>query len=345
MTRRQMLATAALLPLAKAETQAPQMSKMGGAPTGFGVQMRAARQEGKTFDAVEKCHSLGLCAAETSLAATDAVSVHQFRQRAEGYNMRVVLNTQLPKTEADVPAFESAVKICKEAGAESLHAAMTQRRYEQFDSFAAWKKNFDQCQLSITLAEPVLRKQRMPLAIENHKGWRAAEQAAWMKRVSSEWVGVCLDFGNNIALCEQPQETFKLLLPFTIMCHIKDMGVASYEDGFLLSEVEFGEGVIPLKETVDTLRRKNPKMLFLLEMITRDPLKVPVLTDKYWVSFDDSVSTLPGRDLAKTLELVRSHPPRVPLPKLTGLTAAEQLKAEEDNNLKCIAYARKNLDL
>ena len=47
----------------------------------------------------------------------------------------------------------------------------------------------------------------MKLAIENHKGWRAAEQAAWMKSLGSEWVGVCLDFGNNLSLCEDPMET------------------------------------------------------------------------------------------------------------------------------------------
>ena len=44
-------------------------------------------------------------------------------------------------------------------------------------------------------------------------------------------------------------------------------------------------------------------------MITRDPLKVPCLTDRYWATFAD----LPGRHLARTLSLVRSHL-RDPLP-------------------------------
>ena len=43
--------------------------------------------------------------------------------------------------------------------------------------------------------------------IENHKGWRSAEQAAWTETVGSEWVGVHFDFGNNVALCEDPMET------------------------------------------------------------------------------------------------------------------------------------------
>ena len=39
-------------------------------------------------------------------------------------------------------------------------------------------------------------------------------------------------------------------------------------------------------------------------MITRDPLKVPCLTEGYWVTFPD----LPGRHLAHTLSLVREPP-------------------------------------
>ena len=49
-------------------------------------------------------------------------------------------------------------------------------------------------------------------------------------------------------------------------------------------------------------------MPFDLEMITRDPLKIPVFTDKYWVTFDDTYSPLPGRDFAKIAMLVRKEP-------------------------------------
>ena len=31
-----------------------------------------------------------------------------------------------------------------------------------------------------------------------------------LERLGSEWVGVCFDFGNNVALCEDPMETLRL---------------------------------------------------------------------------------------------------------------------------------------
>ena len=222
---------------------------------------------------------------------------------------------------------------------------MTARRYEQFDSLAAFQANFSQCQKTIALAEPVLSKHRIRLAIENHKGWRAAEQARWMQQVSSEWVGVCLDMGNNLSLCEPTDETFELLTPYAIFSHIKDMGLQDYPDGFLLSEVPFGEGVIDLKSRVAQLRRKDPNMLFCLEMITRDPLKVPVFTDGYWKTFSDPQTQIPAQDLAKVLEMVRHHPPSTPLPKVDQLPSAEAIQAEDKYNLACIQYARQYLDM
>ena len=204
---------------------------------------------------------------------------------------------------------------------------------------------FEGIKKSVELAEPVLRRNRIKLAIENHKGYRSVEQAEWLKDLGSEWVGVCLDFGNNISLCEDPMDTARMLAPYTCYAHIKDMAVEAYEDGFLLSEVPFGEGILDLKSIVQMLRERDPDMIFNLETITRDPLKIPVFTAKYWATFDDAYSPLPGRDLARTLMLVKKNPPGAPLPRVAGMSPEEQMKYEDGINRKCIAYARKNLGL
>lgn len=96
---------------------------------------------------------------------------------------------------------------------------------------------------------------------------------------------------------------------------------------------------------VNALRLHDPNMMFDLEMITREPLKIPVFTPKYWATFDDPRSPLPGHDLAKTLDLVRKNPPRKPLPHTAGLSPEAALKLEDDNNRESLEYARKNLAL
>ena len=123
------------------------------------------------------------------------------------------------------------------------------------------------------------------------------------------------------------------------------MAVEPDEDGFLLSEMALGDGMLDLPGMVKTLQQRDPKMIFALEMITRDPLKIPVFTKKYWATFDDSYSPAAGRDLARILEIVRTTKPKVPLTKTTGLSAADGLKLEDDMINRSIAYARNTLKI
>lgn len=334
-----------LLPLMRAQTSSQTSRNLGGAPAGFPVRSRAEREAHRPFDFLDYFHSLGLGVAETRLDTTNADAVRSFRQRLESYKMRAILDIPLPRDEVGVAAFDAALKTASELGVYGLHAAMTQRRYEQFDNLEAFQKDFERCQRTVALAEPVLRKHRVRLAIENHKGWRAAEQAAWLKRVSSEWVGVHFDFGNNVALCEDPVDTMRHLLPYIFSCHIKDMAVEPYADGFLLSEVALGEGFLNLKYMVAAIQRHNPETPFDLEVITRDPLKIPVFTEKYWATFDDTVSPLPGRDLAHVLRIVMQKGAKTPLTRTTGMSPEAQLKLEDENIRKSIAYAHAELGL
>jgi hypothetical protein len=103
-----------------------------------------------------------------------------------------------------------------------------------------------------------------------------------------------------------------------------------------------GDGFFDLPRMMAVLEKANPVVQFNLEMITRDPLLVPVLGEKYWATFDDRVS---GRELAATLALVRGRKPKQPLPRTTGKSPDEQLALEEQNNVKSFAYAREKLGL
>jgi 3-oxoisoapionate decarboxylase len=343
-TRREMLAgtasTLAWMSVGDARADTPMLKNMGGEPPGFGHRARAGN-----FDILEHCRGLGLGAVRMNLPSPDLESARALRKKLESYGLRVIISLAPPKEPGAVAAYDTAVRAVSEIGAVTTHASFTQRRYEEFDTFDAFKASFERHQRSVELAEPVLRKHKVKLAIENHKGWRAAEHVRWIQRLGSEWVGACYDFGNNISLCEDPAETLRLLAPVTIYVSFKDMAVAPYDEGFLLSEMALGEGMLDIPAMVKALQQKDPNMIFALEMITRDPLKIPVFTRKYWATFDDTYSPLPGRDLARILEIVRTTPPKTPLTRTAGLSATDALKLEDDLINRSIAYARKNLSL
>mgnify|MGYP000560095606 CR=1 FL=1 len=114
-----------------------------------------------------------------------------------------------------------------------------------------------------------------------------------------------------------------------------DAAAKEYEQGFLLAEVPFGDGFLDMKRIAAVIRKARPRTRMTLEMITRDPLRVPCLTEKYWATFPNRN----GRYLARTLAMVRSHPPPQPLPGMEGLDHAARLRRERNNVERCLRYA------
>ena len=308
---------------------------------GPGLTARA-RAMGKSWDIVEYAHEKGLGNAHTTLPADlDPVKIKKLRDQIEKYDMRLVVLVRTPRTDADLPKYEASVKACAEMGGrvECVHDPFSGRRYEQFKSAAEFHEFDAICKAAVRRAGPILRKYKMRLAIENHKGWRSDELVAWVKSTGSEYVGVALDLVNNVSLIETPQQTIDTLAPYTIFVSFKDIGVDFYSDGILLSEVGFGDGLLDLAGIVARFQKKDPKMLFQLEMLTRDPLKVPIFTEQYWKVYDDK-SPVPPRDLAMLIAWIKNNPPKVPLPRTSGLSPEGVLALEDRLNQQSIDYAR-----
>jgi hypothetical protein len=154
-------------------------------------------------------------------------------------------------------------------------------------------------------------------------------------------VGVTLDTGNSIALLEDPHAVVEAFAPWTMTTHFKDMAVAEYGDGFLLSEVPLGEGFLDLPRIVSVLKERRPEVRFNLEMITRDPLRIPCLTAKYWATLGD----VRGQELADTLSRVQRHKSSQPLPHVSNLSHGDQLEAEATNIDRSLLQASKTLKL
>jgi sugar phosphate isomerase/epimerase len=257
----------------------------------YGFHWRAAREKhhlAKFSDAQEfldYAHRIGAGGVQVAIGGKDYAYAAEIREQSERNEMYFEAQCSLPKDEFDLMRFDTDIRLAKEAGATVVRTAcLSGRRYETFDSAAAFREFRAQSWRSLTLAEPTLKKHRVRIAVENHKDWLVPELIEWLHRISSEYVGVCVDTGNSIALMEDPMEVVQAYAPFAASTHLKDMGVAEYENGFLLSEVPLGQGFLDLGQIVAVLAKANPQLQFNLEMITRDPLKVPCLTAKFWAT-------------------------------------------------------------
>ena len=292
------------------------------------------------LDVLDHCKAIGAGGLQISIDGWTADFAGKVRDTRESYDLYLEGSVKLPKAEADVPAFERQLRLAKEAGAVILRAALGGRRYELFSRLEDFKVFKEQSMKSLQLAERTARRVGVKIAVENHKDFECAELVEMLVRISSEFLGACIDTGNSMALLEDPMSTISTLAQYALSTHIKDMAVREVPEGFLLSEVPLGQGILDLPALLKTIRQFNPKVRLNLEMITRDPLLIPCLSERYWATFPEKK----GAQLAAMLRRVREKT-AAELPQTSDKSVEAVLAYEEENILKSLRYAGQNLGM
>ncbi|MBC2669752.1 sugar phosphate isomerase/epimerase family protein [Novosphingobium piscinae] len=328
------------LAIAEAEGVLPRKSPLGVAATGLSAHLRGLdgvakglREDPVAF--LDYVRSLGGGGVQIGVGQAD---ISRFRARLEQLGMYYEGQASLPtRSDGDYGPFEASVRAAAELGATCVRAVSrppadsTGRRYESFTSLADWSRWLAEANTIIERCVPIAEKYRVAIALENHKDRTVAEHVALLKRIDSAYLGSLIDPGNNMSFMERPEETVTALAPWVKACSLKDMGVAPYAEGFLLSEVLFDTGMTDQARLFAIMRKANPRIFPTTELITRDPLKVPVLTDRYHAAFADR---RPRVD--RWMAMVRRR--QTALPIVSTLSPAEQFRLEEENNRRVFAW-------
>jgi sugar phosphate isomerase/epimerase len=348
-TRRDFLRSLSAITLLQIARPTPvsALKSFGIAYTSFVVRSRQAQSaDGPAIPAekyIDLCKSFGADGCQmafSQLTSTDEDYLARVRRAVESKGMFLEFSLGGRSLE-DPEEFARIASVAQQLGVTRARVAINGRRYEEFfelKKFAEFRTRWQQILLQ---SEPMLKQHKLAIGIENHKEWLVDELVEMLKKTGSPYLGACVDFGNNLALLEDPLDVAEKLAPYAVTTHLKDMAVAPSEEGFLLSEVPLGQGILPLAKIMEVLRRRRSDIHFCLEMITRDPLKVPYLDDKYWASHEK-------RDMAKIEKFkttVLSKASTTPLPKVSGLSSQRMLAVEDDNIRKCVAYAKRTLGL
>jgi sugar phosphate isomerase/epimerase len=321
----------------------------GIAYTSFPIRIRQAREgagnQGHPLPAekfIDLCHSFGGngCQMDFSqLTSTEPDYLKRIRAQLEAKEMFMELAFSARALE-NGETFGRIAAAAHQLGVSRLRTAcLSGRRYENFHEMAKWQDFAEHWKNTFKQAEPMLKQHKLLIGVENHKDWLADEFVEMLKSVSSPYLGTCVDFGNNLAFLEDSIEVARKLAPYVVTTHLKDMAVKPYADGFELSEVALGDGITPLAEIVGILRKQRPDVRFCLEMITRDPLKVPYKTDHYWITHqrrdDERIKKFEGTILSRAA--------KGSLPRTSGMSAAQALEFEDQNVRRSGIYAKQVL--
>ena len=291
---------------------------------------------------LREADKLGANAVQIPFGICEAERVWAIRDLAESSGITLESTLSLPKNDADLGRFEAELKTLRELGVKIARTVLLPgRRYEQFASILDYAAAMRRGTKALSDAEKLARRHGVKLALENHKDQTTEERLSLLEQFSSEWIGACLDVGNNMALLEDPVEVARAFAPWTLTVHFKDQGVRESAEGFLLADVPVGEGAIDLAEIVKIVRQKKPGALFHLELITRDPLSIPVFNESYWRTLD----AIKAPKLGATLALLKERSSKSAFPLISKLSPVEQVRAERDNIEQSLRYSAEQLGL
>jgi sugar phosphate isomerase/epimerase len=82
--------------------------------------------------------------------------------------------------------------------------------------------------------------------IENHQDLYSSELIEFVKEYEEDFVGICFDFGNQIALGENPESALDNVLERVKVFHLKDIAIKKTTNGYIWRSVPLGRGCLPL---------------------------------------------------------------------------------------------------
>ena len=142
--------------------------------------------------------------------------------------------------------------------------------------------------------KPAFMQAGVRLAIENHDRFQTPVLAGVVRRLGSDWVGICLDTVNSFGALEGPQVVVETLGPLTVNLHFKDFTIfrASHMLGFTIEGRPAGQGKLNAPWLLGELKRYGRDCNVILELWTppEDALEATIVKEQRWA--EESIAYL-----------------------------------------------------
>ena len=114
------------------------------------------------------------------------------------------------------------------------------------------------------------------LAIENHDRFSAVTLEQIIKKIDSEYVGICLDTANSFGALEGPEVVIERLGRLAINLHIKDFKVyrAEHNLGFIIEGTPAGKGMLKIPWVLQKISEYGRDPNAILELWTPPELDI-----------------------------------------------------------------------
>ncbi|MGQ9631427.1 MAG: sugar phosphate isomerase/epimerase family protein [bacterium] len=150
------------------------------------------------------------------------------------------------------------------------------------------KPDMEQAAVWIEQVLPKFVEAGVHIAIENHDRHRSRDLAKLIRRINSQYVGICLDTVNSFGALEGPEQVVRELAPYVLNLHIKDFNIVRVDHrmGFTIFGCPAGDGRLDIEWLLDTLKKegRNPNAILELWTPFSETVEETILKENEWAN-------------------------------------------------------------
>ncbi len=172
-----------------------------------------------------------------------------------------------------------------------------------------WNAHLAGCRDILREALPLAEEHGVTIAVENHSDATSHDMRWLCEELDSAHIGITLDVGNVLAVCEEPFGYTERILPYLRHVHLKDYTIHPSDEGYRIARCSLGSGVVDypgLLSLIDGYRDQHGpadsrgKITKTIELGAIYARHVRMLMDDYWAEY-------PDRDIRDTLPFLRLY--------------------------------------
>lgn len=169
-----------------------------------------------------------------------------------------------------------------------------------------WNAHLAGCRDILRAALPLAEEHGVTIAVENHSDATSHDMRWLCEELDSTYIGITLDVGNVLAVCEEPFGYTERILPYLKHVHLKDYTIHPSDEGYRIARCSLGSGVVDypgLLSLIDGYRGQTGQITKTIELGAIYARHVRMLMDDYWAEYPDRDI----RDMLPFLRLYWSH--------------------------------------
>jgi sugar phosphate isomerase/epimerase len=223
------------------------------------------------------------------------------RQQADRYGLFVECGLM----DVTPDSIRTGIRMALHLGAPVIRSFIG---FDRNDATVNPEQELERARFQIQECLPELEQADLHLAIENHGEVTSQELVELVKALGHPRVGICLDFGNMIAVAENPIDAVRSMAPYTVSTHIKDYRATMTFHGCDYTGVALGAGSLPVREMLTILLQTvhldrlvleipSPALPHPEEALLREDraIRKSIQTARQWIRKIESAKDKPGR--------------------------------------------------